>query len=62
MARSETVVVMNEHPFWHRKIAKSGSSRYLAVGKIIPDDWLVVRVKVIKREDKVCVLEITKLD
>jgi len=48
--------------FFHRKVAKSGGSRYIAVGKILPDGWHIVRVKVLKLVDRTCVLEITKLD
>jgi len=60
--KSKRVAVIDEHPFFHRKLAKSGGSRYLAVGRMIPPDWLIVKVKVAKLEGKVCVLEITKLD
>ncbi len=42
----------------YRKIAKSGNSRYLSVGKILPEDWLVVKVSIEKLEDTVCVLRI----
>lgn len=27
-----------------RKLAKSGNSRYLSVGKLVPADWVVVKV------------------
>lgn len=47
--------------FFHRKLAKSGGSRYLAVGKILPGDWQFVRVSVEKIEDEVCILKIEKL-
>uniref|UniRef100_A0A6H2A4P3 Uncharacterized protein n=1 Tax=viral metagenome TaxID=1070528 RepID=A0A6H2A4P3_9ZZZZ len=50
------------NPFFHRKIAKSGNSRYLAVGKILPEDWHVLRVEVAELKDKHCILQITKLD
>lgn len=45
----------------YRKIAKSGGSRYLAVGKILPEDWLIVKVSIEKLEDTVCLLRIEKL-
>ena len=60
--KGEKVSVINQHPFFHRKLARSRSSRYLAVGKIVPEDWLIVRVEVKSITDKVCVLEITKLE
>jgi len=30
--------------FYYRKIAKSGNSRYLSVGTILPKDWEIVKV------------------
>ena len=45
----------------YRKLAKSGGSRYLAVGKILPEDWLIVKVSIEKLEDTVCLLRIEKL-
>lgn len=62
MQRGKKVEVIDEHPFFHRKLAKSGGSRYLAVGRMIPPDWLIVKVEVTKRGDRVCILKITKLD
>lgn len=47
--------------FYHRKVAKSGGSRYLTVSKILPPDWLIVKVEVLKFEGKECLLRITKL-
>lgn len=62
MVKSKRIAVIDQHPFFHRKLARSGGSRYLAIGRMIPEDWLMVRIEVKKLEDKVCVLEITKLD
>jgi len=53
---------VKQEPFYHRKVAKSGGSRYLAVGKILPEDWLIVRVTIVKLEGRTCILEITRLD
>ena len=47
--------------FFHRKLAKSGGSRYLAVGKILPVSWTFVQVSVEKLEGDVCLLKIKKL-
>jgi len=62
LREGKRVAVMDEHPFFHRKLAKSGGSRYLAVGRMIPPDWLIVKIRVLKQDIKTCVLEITKLD
>lgn len=43
------------------KISKSGGTRYLAMGKILPEDWLIVKVSIEKLEDTVCFLRIEKL-
>jgi len=48
--------------FYHCKIAKSGGSRYLAIGKILPKDWVIVRVSVVRLDGKVCVLSIQKME
>ena len=55
--------VRNEkgQPFFHRKIARGRATRYMTMNKILPNDWEFVRVRLLKTEDKVRVLEITKL-
>lgn len=50
-----------QEPFYHRKLARSGGSRYLAVGKLLPEDWLYVRVIIREMKEKACILEIIKL-
>jgi hypothetical protein len=62
MVQGAKLKTQAERPFWHRKIARSGGSRYLAIGKMIPLDWLVVRVEMLRLEGKVCDIRITKLD
>ena len=44
-----------------RKLAKSGNSRYLSVGKIVPTDWEVVKVIVLKRDDDSCTLRLEQI-
>ena len=38
-------------PFVHRRIAKPGSSRYLAMTKILPGDWEFVEVKLLSLKE-----------
>lgn len=47
--------------FYPRKIGKAGGTRTLAVGKILPPDWLVVKVSVLTQTDKAYILKIEKL-
>jgi len=55
-------VLIKPSTFYHRKVGKAGGTRTIAVAKMIPDDWLIVKCRVLKLEGKVCLLEITKLD
>jgi len=48
--------------FYHCKIARSGGSRYIAIGRILPPDWHFVKLTVLKLEDKSCLLQLQKLD
>lgn len=57
-----SVARYREVPFFHRKVGRRGATRSLSVGKILPTDWYLVKVRVIKLEGKTCLLEITKLD
>ncbi|GAI52665.1 unnamed protein product, partial [marine sediment metagenome] len=44
--RSNSAKISTASPipsFFHCKIAKSGGSRYIAIGRILPKDWLIVR-------------------
>lgn len=47
--------------FTIRKLAKSGNSRYLSVSKLVPSDWLAVKVFVEKLEGGVCVLRLEQI-
>jgi len=53
---------VRKEPFFHYKLSGRGGTRTLAVGRVLPESWRFVSYKVLKLEDKVCVLEITKLD
>lgn len=52
----------NRLPYSYRKIGKRGGTRSISIGRILPPDWLIVKLKVIELKDKVCILQITKLD
>ena len=49
---------VDTQPFYLRKLAKSGSSRYLSVGTILPKDWEAVKVYVVYLDSQKCILEI----
>jgi len=51
----------NSKLFYSRKIGKAGHTRTLSVGRILPSDWLVVKVEVLKLEGKECILKIERL-
>jgi len=61
MVQPQKVKERVQPPFYHRKLAKSGGSRYLAVGGILPKDWLIVKIVPTRLSDTVFTLEITKL-
>jgi len=48
-------------PFTIRKIAKSGNSKYLSISKIVPDDWIAVKVFTEKLEGGVCILKLEQI-
>jgi len=51
-----------ERQVYHRRVVKSGGARTLSVGKILPADWLIVKIKVIEFNEEEYVLKISKLD
>ncbi len=50
-----------DESFYLRKLAKSGGSRYLSVGKILPEDWQAVKVYVIQLKKGICVLKLEQI-
>lgn len=44
-----------------RKIAKSGNARYIAVSRVLPMDWQMVKLSVLKLEGNECILKLEKL-
>lgn len=47
--------------FHARKIARSGNARYIAVSRILPKDWNMVKLSVVKLEEDECILRLVKL-
>jgi len=47
--------------FYPRKIARSGHARYIAVTRILPKDWSMVKLSVVKLEGDECILRLIKL-
>ncbi|GAJ02881.1 unnamed protein product [marine sediment metagenome] len=47
--------------FYPRKIGKAGHTRTLSVGRILPPDWVMVKVSVQSLVGKECILKIERL-
>lgn len=50
-----------ERPYHLRKLTKSGSARYLSVGKLLPKEWEVVKVYVITHDNDTITLQLERL-
>jgi len=48
-------------PFKVYKIAKTGKTRYLNVGALLPTDWGVVKVTIVKFGEGACVLRLEQI-
>ena len=48
----------NQLPYSYRKVGKRGGTRSISVGRILPPDWLIVKLRVIELKDKVCILQL----
>ena len=48
-------------PLHLRKLTKSGSSRYLSVGTILPQGWTNLKVYVEQIDNDVCVLRLVPI-
>ena len=44
-----------------RKLASSGSSRYISTNKLVPKDWEAVKVYVVELKGDYCVLRLQKI-
>lgn len=49
-------------PLHLRRLTKSGSSRYLSVGTIVPAEWVNVKVYVEQLDKTVCVLRLVPIE
>jgi len=47
--------------FFPRKLVGSGGTRTLAVGRILPADWGMVKISVLKLEGNECIIRLEKL-
>jgi len=53
--------ILKTTSFILRKVARSGSSRYISVNKLLPDNWQAVKVYVIEITGDYCVLKLVKI-
>jgi hypothetical protein len=44
-----------------RRVAHSGSARYLSVTQQIPKDWRMVELTVVSLKDNICLLQVRKV-
>ena len=44
-----------------RKVAQSGSARYLSVTQQLPKDWRLVELTVVSLKDNICLLQVRKV-
>lgn len=47
--------------FYPRRLVKTGSTRMLAVGKVVPQDWEMVKVSLVKLEGNECIIKLERL-
>jgi len=52
------VKVPEPQEFHLRKLARSGISRYLSVGTLLPIEWEAVKVYIDKQDSSTCVLRL----
>ena len=48
-------------PFYIRKLGQRGKARSMSVGKMLPGDWVAVKVTVEKLSEGVCELRIEQI-
>lgn len=48
-------------PFTIRKLSRSGNSRSMSIGKLLPPDWVAVKVTVTFKGQHICVLELEEI-
>ena len=60
-AKRQFHVTAERRTFFDRKVLNYGSSRTVAMGKIIPKEWPYVRMTIIKQEANMLTVTIEKL-
>ena len=58
MSNKLPVMKVKDKSYLLRRIAKSGNSRYLSVGTIVPKEWEVVKVYVVESRYDRCILRL----
>lgn len=61
MVQQKQRKVKGQPTFYHRKMAKSGGSHYLNMARIIPNDWVIVRLTVMAEAEKTRFLKIERI-
>lgn len=61
MAMKPPSKAIRRSPYLIRKLSRSGNTRYLSLGAVLPQSWEVVKVSVDKLEDRVCILRLEQL-
>lgn len=59
--RKQVKVSPQKRGHFDRQLVQTGGTRYLAVTKIIPQDWLHVRIEVKRKDQHALTVRITKL-
>ena len=47
--------------FYPRKVVKQGGARTISVGKILPPDWLMVKISVVEKTEGSVYLRLEKI-
>jgi len=61
MEQKKFIRLKRHNAFYPRRLVKTGSTRMLAVGKIVPVDWEMVKVSLVKLEGNVCLIKLERL-
>ena len=51
-------VLVESKPLYIRKLTKSGNTRYLSIGTIIPAEWENIKIVVEEQSKDVCILKL----
>ena len=59
--KREKIQKLSAQNYYIRKLAKSGSSRYLSIGVILPKEWEAVKIYVENLSPESCLLRIVPI-